>query len=70
VAGASHKAHIHKGARFSLGDDAPFEKLTPADRQIVVLLNIAQRIVEETQVELVAKIDAEVAADAAKQAKK
>jgi hypothetical protein len=56
-----HPLHVHKGARFSIGGDLPMEKLTPAEQKFVAELNIAGRIVEVSQVELVAKIDAEVA---------
>lgn len=66
VAGAVHALHIHKGARFCIGEDAPFEKLNPQEQRLVVLLNTSARIVEESQAEAVAKIDAEVKADAAK----
>lgn len=65
VAGAQHPGHVHKGARFTIGGDTPLDQLTPDDRRLVVLLNTAGRIVEESQVELVAKVDAEVKAEAA-----
>lgn len=60
VAGALHPQHIHKGARFEIGGDAPFDKVEPDDKRLVTLLNTAGRIVEASQVELVAQIDAEV----------
>ena len=60
VEGAIHPLHIHKGARFSVGGNAPLEKLNADEKRIVVELNIAGRIVEESQAALVAKIDAEV----------
>ncbi len=66
VAGALHPQHIHKGARFSIGDEKPLEKLTPEEKRLVVELNCAGRIVEPSQVELVAKIDAEVATESRK----
>ena len=62
VAGALHPLHVHKGARFSIGGDVPFEKLVSDEKKLVVELNNAGRIVEPSQIELVAKIDAEIAA--------
>jgi hypothetical protein len=53
--------HVHQGARFSIGGDLPLDKLKPEEQRFVAELNIAGRIVEVSQVELVAKIDAEVA---------
>jgi hypothetical protein len=70
VAGALHPRHVHKGARLSIGGDLPLEKLAPTEQRLVAELNIAGRIVEESQVETVAKIDAEVKADAAKSERK
>lgn len=52
--------HIHKGARFSIGESKPFDKLNAAQKRLIVELNAAGRIVEDTQKELVARIDAEV----------
>lgn len=63
--GALHPLHIDKGARFSIGDDKPLEKLSPAEQRFVAELNCAGRIVEASQVELVAKIDAEATAERA-----
>lgn len=62
VAGAIHPQHIHKGARFQIGGDAPMDKLNPEDLRLVTLLNGAGRIVEPSQLEQVAKVDAEIAA--------
>jgi len=55
-----HVQHVHKGARFTIGGDAPFDKLPAQDKKLVVELNSAGRIVEESQKEAVAKIDEEV----------
>lgn len=64
VEGALHANHVHKGARLSIGGDLPLEKLSQEDRDLVVLLNIANRIVEPSQTEAVAAIDAEAKAEA------
>ena len=58
--------HIHKGARFAIGNDLPFEKLNASQKKLVVELNAAGRIIEESQKEKVAAIDKEVAAEKAK----
>jgi len=58
--------HVHKGARFDIGGDLPFEKLNASQKKLVVELNAAGRIVEESQKEKVAAIDKEVAAEKAK----
>lgn len=58
--------HIHKGARFEIGGELPFEKLNASQKKLVVELNAAGRIVEESQKEKVAAIDKEIAADKAK----
>lgn len=63
-----HDLHIHKGARFSIGGDAPFEKLSANDKKLVVELNASGRIVSEDQTEKVKQIDAEVKADEAAEA--
>lgn len=63
-----HDLHIHKGARFSIGGDLPFEKLSAADKKLVVELNVAGRIVEESQKEKAKQIDDEVKADEAAEA--
>ena len=63
VADKINDLHVHKGARFDIGGETPFEKLAPDEKRLVVELNIAGRIIEPSQVELVAKIDAEVAAE-------
>ena len=66
IEGALHPLHVHKGARFTIGGDMPFEKLTASDRQLVAGLNIAGRIVDaDSQPDKVRQIDREVA-DAAK----
>lgn len=54
-----HDLFIHKGARFSIGDDLPFEKLNGDDKKLVTLLNSAGRIVAEDDKEKVAMIDKE-----------
>lgn len=57
-----HDFHISKGARFQIGQpDQPFEKLTGPQKKLVVELNAAGRIVEESQKDKVAQIDKEVA---------
>ena len=63
-----HDLHIHKGARFDIGGDLPFEKLSAADKKLVVELNAAGRIVAEDQTEKVRQIDAEVKAEKAAEA--
>jgi hypothetical protein len=60
VADKVNDLHVHKGARFSIGGDLPLEKLTADEKKLAVELNCAGRIVEVSQVELVAKIDEEV----------
>jgi hypothetical protein len=62
---AQHDLHVHKGARLSIGDELPFEKLPAADKKLVVELNAAGRIVAEDQTEKVKQIDAEVKAEKA-----
>lgn len=64
-----HDLHIHKGARFAIGGDKPFEQLSARDKRIVTELNAAGRIVEVSQKESVALIDSEVAADNKKEQK-
>ena len=61
--------HVHKGARFAIGNDLPFEKLNASQKKLVVELNASGRIVEESQKEKVAAIDKEVALEKAKEAK-
>ena len=61
VDNALHPAHVHKGARFSIGGDLPIEKLAASDKMLVGQLNNSGRIVYETQTEAVKKIDEEVA---------
>lgn len=63
-----HDLFIHKGARFSIGEDAPFEKLAPEDKKLVALLNSAGRIVAEEDKDKVALIDKEVTAEKKKAA--
>ena len=55
-----HESHIHKGCRFSIGGNLPFEKLSASQKKLIVELNVAGRIIEESQKELAARIDAEV----------
>ena len=57
---AVNAKHVHKGARFTIGGDAPLEKLSAADKRLVGELNNAGRIVDESQKDLVARIDEEV----------
>lgn len=64
-----HENHVHKGARFSIGGDLPFEKLPANAKKLVVELNVSGRIVSTDQTEKVKAIDAEVAQEA-KAAKK
>ena len=58
---ALHELHVHKGARFEIGGETPFDKLQASDKRLVVELNSAGRIVSEDQTDAVKKIDAEVA---------
>ena len=56
-----NEKHVHKGARFTIGGDTPFEKLSAADKRLVGELNNAGRIVDaDSQKDLVARIDKEV----------
>lgn len=55
--------HVAKGARFSIGGDLPFEKLSPRESIYVTLLNREGRILSPEQTELVARVDAEVEND-------
>ena len=60
-----HELHIHKGARFQIGGDLPFEKLPASQKRLVTELNVAGRIIGEDQTEKAKAIDAEVAAEEA-----
>lgn len=65
-----HEKHVHKGARLTIGDELPLDKLSAAQKRIVAHLNAGGRVVEESQKEAVAEIDKEVAAEAKAAAKK
>jgi len=69
---AQHDLHVHKGARFSIGKpELPFDKLTQAEKQIVVALNNSGRILDaDAQKDKVAIIDKEIAAAKAAEAKR
>ena len=59
--GVKHSEHVHKGARFSIGGNLPFEKLTASDKKLVVELNASGRIISVEQKELAKRVDSEVA---------
>ena len=58
-----HPLHVGKGARFSIGGDTPLEKLPHKEQRIIAELNRSGRIVNAENVDAVAAIDAELAAE-------
>jgi hypothetical protein len=80
IEGALHPDHIHKGAIFSIGVDAqgndiPMDKMGKDDKQLakrfgkewalIANLNLCGRIADSTNKDVVAKIQKEVADEAA-----
>ena len=62
------KAHIHKGAIFTIGTAATFAELSPAEKTLVAHLAVEKKIAEATDA-TVAKVLKEVEADKARDAR-
>ncbi len=62
---SDHEHHIPKGARFDIGGAKPFEELNKAEQRLVAELNTAKCVGDASDTKLVAKIAAEVKAEAA-----
>lgn len=63
---ALHPAHVHKGARFTIGAELPVEKLNAGDKRLLAELNAAGRVVEASNTKAVEQIDAEVKTEEAR----
>ena len=70
IKGAVHPKHIHKGARFTLGDFAAGDiaKKPASDEKKIAAMLIATGCAVEATPENVAKVEAEVAAEARREA--
>ncbi len=60
---ALHDRHVHKGAIFTVGDELPFDKLTKPDQALVALLNYSKCVGDATNKDVVARVQAEIAAE-------
>ncbi len=60
-----HPLHVGKGARFSIGGETPLEKLDVKTQRVIAELNISGRIVDASNTDAIALIDAELAAELA-----
>jgi hypothetical protein len=60
------KNHIHKGARFAIGTADEFDNLTPDEKITVSQLMVSYSVVAASDAAAVAKIDAEIAEDKAR----
>ena len=68
---ARHDLHIHKGAIFEIGQGNDIREMTKHDRDSVELigrLSLAGCIGDATDATLVAKVEAELAAEASREA--
>lgn len=69
IEGAIHEKHVHKGAIFSVGGKKEFKDLTKAEQRIVIELNQSECIGDANNTTLVKRIEAEVKAEKAAEAK-
>ncbi len=61
---ASHPLHIHKGARFSIGEVDKADDLSADDKEAVIRLTHAKCIVPESDTVAVKRIDGEAKVEA------